>query len=63
MKKLLHKFWKFFLLLRNYLSGDFAYQNYLQHHLKTNQDQEILSKKLFLRERAKRKWNKINRCC
>jgi uncharacterized short protein YbdD (DUF466 family) len=57
------KFWKFSLLLRDHLSGDFAYQNYLEHHSKKHKKEKPLSKKLFLRDKEKCKWNKINRCC
>jgi uncharacterized short protein YbdD (DUF466 family) len=63
MKKLLHKFWRGFLLLRDHLDGDFAYRNYLEHHQKNHPQETALSKKLFLRNKEKVKWNKVNRCC
>jgi uncharacterized short protein YbdD (DUF466 family) len=53
----------FFLLLRDNLTGDFAYKNYLKHFAKNHRDEKILDKKNFLRERGKEKWEKINRCC
>jgi uncharacterized short protein YbdD (DUF466 family) len=54
---------KFLLLILNYLNGNFAYQNYLKHQKKNHPNQNPLSKKNFLREMQKLKWQKINRCC
>jgi uncharacterized short protein YbdD (DUF466 family) len=62
-KNILHKLWNFFLLLREYISGDFAYKNYLQHCKKNHMQEKALDKKSFLRDKEKNKWNKINRCC
>lgn len=48
------------------LSGDFAYKNYLKNHCKNNnscKNRIIFSKEKFLREKSKRKWKNINRCC
>ncbi len=59
MKKIL----KFLLLLRDYLSGNFAYQNYCERHKKNHPNEKILDKKTFLRDAQKAKWKKINRCC
>jgi len=63
MKKFLHKFWRGFLLLRDHISGDFAYQNYLTHQQKNHRAKKVFSKKEFLRDKEKTKWNKVNRCC
>lgn len=46
-----------------FLSGDFAYKNYLTHQAKHHQGEEILDKKTFLRQRQKLKWRGVNRCC
>ena len=53
------KFQKFLLLIRDTISGDFAYKNYLKHCGKNLP----LSKKDFLRKREKTKWERVNRCC
>lgn len=46
---------------RDYVNGDFAYQQYLQrHHQKTC---AIISKKEFLNQQRHAKWNNVNRCC
>ena len=56
---------KFFLkFLRDYFSGEFAYQKYLEHAQKHPKSSEgIISKNDFLRKKNCDKWNKINRCC
>lgn len=63
MKKFLHKIWKLFLLIRDYITGDFAYKKYCEHQKKMHPDKKLLDKKTFLRDKEKNKWNKINRCC
>ncbi|MBM3579596.1 MAG: YbdD/YjiX family protein [Alphaproteobacteria bacterium] len=50
---------KFFLLLRDYITGETAYQNYLKHCGQT----KPLDKRTFLRNREKSKWEKVRRCC
>ncbi len=57
------KIQNFFLLLRDNLTGDFAYKNYRNHFEKNHRGEKILDKKTFLRGREKEKWEKINRCC
>lgn len=57
------KIQNFFLLIRDNLTGEFAYKNYLNHSEKNHRDEKILDKKTFLRGREKEKWKKINRCC
>lgn len=54
---------KFIGLLRSYINGDFAYQKYVEHHLKHHDKEKLLDKKSFLRKREENKWSKINRCC
>lgn len=63
MKKIIPKIWKFFLLWRDHISGDFAYRNYVEHQKKSHRNHQILNKKSFLRNKEKEKWQKINRCC
>jgi uncharacterized short protein YbdD (DUF466 family) len=60
-------FWKKFLRLaksiKEYVDGDFAYENYLKHHAKIHIGEIPLDKKAFLKKLEKDKWNRINRCC
>jgi uncharacterized short protein YbdD (DUF466 family) len=56
---MIKKIWQWLILLRDYISGDFAYQNYLKHH----PSEKTLDKKSFLRNKEKNRWDKINRCC
>ena len=53
----------FFKKIKEYIEGDFAYQNYLTHLQKHHPGQQALDKKSFLKNQQKDKWNKINRCC
>lgn len=57
------KLFKFLKLLRSYLNGDFAYENYLKHQQQNHSNFPPLNKKDFLAAQQKNKWNKINRCC
>jgi len=57
------KMWKGFLLVCDYLNGNFAYKNYCDHASKNHPHEKILDKKSFLRDKEKSKWQKINRCC
>ena len=61
--KLLKKISQIFIATKNYLDGDFAYQNYLRHLRESHKMQKALDKKSFLRRREQEKWNKVNRCC
>ncbi len=63
MKKILFNFWKIYKSFKEYIEGDFAYENYLKHHRNNHSEEKILDKKSFLKEAQKKKWNKINRCC
>ncbi len=57
------KFWKFLLLLKKHLNGEFAYENYCDHAKKNHLGEKILDKKSFLLQRQNEKWRKVNRCC
>lgn len=45
------------------LSGDDAYERYLQHHAKAHPQLIPLGRKAFFKQQQARKWNNINRCC
>ena len=45
------------------LTGDDAYERYLQHHARTHAACTPLSRKAFFRQEQQRRWDKINRCC
>ncbi|GAB6140673.1 hypothetical protein JCM14076_14020 [Methylosoma difficile] len=51
-------------LLRQ-MSGDDAYERYLQHFAEHHQDEgsEPLSRKAYFKQQLDSKWNGINRCC
>lgn len=55
------KIHNFFCLIFDYLNGNFAYKNYLEHQQKNHPKKTVLSKKKFLQERVETK--KISRCC
>ncbi len=48
-------------IILEYLSGDFAYKKYLEHHLKNHSKLKPLDRKNFLRNRLKNK--SLQRCC
>jgi uncharacterized short protein YbdD (DUF466 family) len=45
------------------LSGDDAYERYLQHYVEHHQDDTPLSKEAFFKRWQDEKWNGIKRCC
>jgi len=45
------------------LSGDDAYERYLQHHAEHHQADAPLSKEAFFKQWQDEKWNGIKRCC
>ncbi len=53
----------FFIKIKQYISGDFAYENYLKHYTKNHPHESILSKKDFLNKKRKDSWSRVNRCC
>lgn len=52
-------FWR---MLRR-LSGDDAYERYLQHYAAYHHDETPLSKAAFFKQWQDEKWNGIKRCC
>jgi uncharacterized short protein YbdD (DUF466 family) len=53
----------FLKLVIDYVNGDFAYQNYLNHLKKYHPKEVALDKKAFLKKRQEDKWKRVNRCC
>ena len=51
--------YNFMKLVVSYINGDFAYQQFLQHHRGCC----VPSKKQFLAAKRKQKWQNCNRCC
>ncbi len=45
------------------VTGDNAYDRYLQHHEQTHPGTPPLSRREFYDESMDRKWSGINRCC
>jgi uncharacterized short protein YbdD (DUF466 family) len=45
------------------LSGDDAYERYLDHHAQAHPGVPALSRRAFYISEQKRKWGTINRCC
>jgi uncharacterized short protein YbdD (DUF466 family) len=45
------------------LSGDDAYERYLQHRAAAHGDAPVLSRREFYIDEQRRKWGTINRCC
>lgn len=45
------------------LTGDDAYERYVQHHARAHPACTPLSRKAFFRQEQQRQWEKINRCC
>jgi uncharacterized short protein YbdD (DUF466 family) len=59
MQSKLKIFWR---MVRR-LSGDDAYERYLQHHSECHQAETPLSKKAFFKKWQDEKWDGIRRCC
>ena len=57
--KLLDKIWKFIKAL----SGDDAYEKYLEHQANFHPGSIPLSRKEFFKAETERKWQGIRRCC
>ncbi|MES2606122.1 MAG: YbdD/YjiX family protein [Pseudomonadota bacterium] len=45
------------------LSGDDAYERYLQHHSVTHPDEQPLDRATFFKTEQRRKWDGVRRCC
>ncbi len=55
--------YKFMLLVKDFINGEFFYQQYLEHQVKNHPGQIPLDRKSFFAKREQEKWQKINRCC
>lgn len=45
------------------ISGDDAYERYVQHHALAHPDTPPLDRATFFRTEQKRKWEGVRRCC
>jgi uncharacterized short protein YbdD (DUF466 family) len=45
------------------LSGDDAYERYLEHRAAAHPETPVLSRRQFYVDEQQRKWGSINRCC
>jgi len=45
------------------ISGDDAYERYVQHHHQYHRDQPLMDPRAFYLTEQQRKWNGIKRCC
>ncbi|MEX0958556.1 MAG: YbdD/YjiX family protein [Burkholderiales bacterium] len=45
------------------VSGDDAYERYLQHHSRAHPGERPMNRKEYIRFRDEQKWNRISRCC
>lgn len=45
------------------LSGDDAYERYLQHHAENHAEEPPLSKEEFFKQWQDTKWKGVKRCC
>lgn len=59
MRKLLRDVWRFV----RQVSGDDAYERYLQHHACAHPGEQALSRKAFFQREQDRKWGGVRRCC
>ncbi len=45
------------------LSGDDAYERYIEHHKEFHPDEEPLSREDFFKQWQENKWKGVKRCC
>ncbi len=57
--KWLSKVWAFI----QELTGENAYEKYLEHQVKHHPGQAVLSKKEFFKLETERRWDGVRRCC
>lgn len=58
-KRVLLETWKYL----RHVSGDDAYERYLQHCAEHHPDVEPLSRQEYFKREQSRKWEGIRRCC
>ncbi len=59
LNKLLRQSWR---MIRQ-LSGDDAYERYLEHHAACHAETPPLSRKEYFQRQQQQKWSGIKRCC
>lgn len=59
VRRLLQQGWR---LLRE-LSGDDAYERYLQHLASAHPDEKPLCRRAFFQQQQQQKWQGVKRCC
>jgi uncharacterized short protein YbdD (DUF466 family) len=45
------------------VSGDDAYERYLEHHAAHHAGEPVLTRKDYFSDRQRRKWTGVSRCC
>jgi uncharacterized short protein YbdD (DUF466 family) len=60
---MLREWFKTFWRIMRELSGDDAYERYLQHSAGKHPHLTPLSRKAFFKQEQTRKWNGVRRCC
>lgn len=56
------KFAKFIKFIRQ-LSGDNAYERYVEHHAVSHFGEPLLDRQQFFKQEQERKWSGVKRCC
>lgn len=57
------KFLKEWLRVLRRLSGDDAYERYLEHHRRHHAQELLLDRRAFYIDEQQRKWSGVKRCC
>jgi len=45
------------------VSGDDAYERYLEHHALQHPGEPVMTRKAFFTDRQVKKWSGVSRCC
>lgn len=62
VRKLLANLKKAWQLIRE-LSGDDAYERYVQHHSLHHAEEPLLTRQEFFKQAQQKKWHGVKRCC
>jgi uncharacterized short protein YbdD (DUF466 family) len=62
LSRLWRGLWQGWRFLRQ-VSGDDAYERYLEHVARLHPDEKPVSRAEHFRMRQEQKWNRISRCC
>ena len=57
------RFWRGAWRYLRHVSGDDAYERYLQHRAVYHPDEPLLSRQDYFKREQSRKWDGIRRCC